>query len=306
MVEVFMDALADTARMVPLLLVIYIGIELVEYKFGHKIIGLVQKAGTAGPAVGALAGSLPQCGISVVATALYTQRLATIGTLMAVYLSTSDEAIPIILSQPEKAEIILPLILTKIFIALVAGYTLDLFFRKANESTLRHINACARGEDDVHHDHAIVMDEEACCGHSTSSSAHQFNPKEIFLHPCIHTAKIFAFIFAISLLINAAVFLMGEDAFGKLFLGHSLFQPFMAALVGLIPNCAASVAITELYLKGAITYGSLIAGLCASAGLGILVLFREEKEKKEIFKVIGLLFGISVLVGSVIQYFGNL
>lgn len=306
MVEVFMDALVDTARMVPLLLVIYIGIELVEYKLGNTIIGLVQKAGTAGPAVGALAGSLPQCGISVVATALYTQRLATIGTLMAVYLSTSDEAIPIILSQPDKAGLILPLLLTKICIALVAGYTLDLCFRKANESTLRHINAYSRGEDDVHHDHAIVMDEEACCGHSTSSSAHQFNPKEIFLHPCIHTAKIFAFIFAISLLINATVFLMGEEAFGKLFLGQNLLQPFMAALVGLIPNCAASVAITELYLKGAITYGSLIAGLCASAGLGILVLFREEKEKKEIFKVMGLLFGISVLVGSIIHYFGIL
>ena len=99
-----------------------------------------------------------------------------------------------------------------------------------------HINAYARGEDDVHHDHAIVMDEEACCGHSTSSSAQQFNPKEIFLHPCIHTAKIFAFIFAISFLINTAVFLMGEEAFGKLFLGQTLLQPFMAALVGTDPQ----------------------------------------------------------------------
>jgi hypothetical protein len=292
----------DTVKMVPLLLVIFIGIELVEYKFGNKIILMIQKAGVAGPAIGALSGSLPQCGISVVTTALYTQRLVTIGTLLAVYLSTSDEAIPIILSQPDKAGLILPLLLTKIFIALVAGYAIDLFFRKANESTLAHIEAYARGEDDEHHDHSIVIDKEACCGHSTSSSANKFNPKEIFLHPVIHTAKIFVFIFAISLLINAAVFLMGEEAFGKLFSGHTFFQPFMAALVGLIPNCAASVAITELYLKGAITYGSLIAGLCASAGLGILVLFREEKEKKEIIKVLGFLLGISILVGSVIQY----
>jgi hypothetical protein len=302
MYEVFLDALMDTVKMVPLLLVIYIGIELVEYKFGNKIISMVQKAGIAGPVIGALAGSLPQCGISVVATALYTQRLVTIGTLLAVYLSTSDEAIPIILSQPDKAGLILPLLLTKIFIALVAGYAIDLFFRKANESTLTHIEAYARGEDDEHHNHSIVIDKEACCGHSTSSSANKFNPREIFLHPVIHTAKIVGFIFAISLLINAAVFMMGEEAFGKLFSGHTFFQPFMAALVGLIPNCAASVAITELYLKGAITYGSLIAGLCASAGLGILVLFREEKEKKEIIKVLGLLLGISILVGSVVQY----
>jgi hypothetical protein len=302
MYEVFIDALLDTVKMVPLLLVIYIAIELVEYKFGNKIITLVQKAGMAGPAVGALAGSLPQCGISVVATALYTQRLVTIGTLLAVYLATSDEAIPIILSQPDKAGLLLPLISTKIVIALVVGYTLDLFFRKANKSTLIHIEAYALGKDDEHHNHSMVMDKEACCGHSTSSSAKKFSPKEIFLHPVIHTAKIFVFIFAISLLINAAVFQMGEEAFGKLFSGHLFFQPFMAALVGLIPNCAASVAITELYLKGAITYGSLIAGLCASAGLGILVLFREEKEKKEIFKIICLLLGVSILIGSVIQY----
>jgi len=292
----------DTTKMVPLLLVIFIGIEFVEYRYGNKIIAMVQNAGVAGPAVGALAGSLPQCGISVVATALYTQRLATIGTLLAVYLSTSDEAIPIILSQPDKAGLILPLLLTKIFIALVAGYALDLFFRKSNESTLVHIQAYSRGKDDEHHNHSIVKDEEACCGHSTSSSAIKFNPKEIFIHPVIHTAKIFVFIFIVSLLINAAVFLMGEEAFGKLFSGHNIFQPFMAALVGLIPNCAASVTIIELYLKGAITYGSLIAGLCASAGLGILVLFREEKEKKEMFKVVGLLLGISIMVGSVIQY----
>jgi hypothetical protein len=141
MYAVFLDALMDTVKMVPLLLVIYIGIELVEYKFGHKIITLIQKAGAAGPAVGALAGSLPQCGISVVATALYTQRLVTIGSLLAVYLSTSDEALPIILSQPDKAGLILPLLLTKILIALVAGYMIDLFFRNANKSTLIHIEA---------------------------------------------------------------------------------------------------------------------------------------------------------------------
>jgi hypothetical protein len=306
MYEVILDALMDTVKMVPLLLVIYIAIELLEYKFGNEIITMVQKAGVAGPAIGALAGSLPQCGISVVATALYTQRLATIGTLLAVYLATSDEAIPIILSHPDKAALILPLLLTKILIALVAGYTIDLFFRKTNKITLDHIKAYASGEDDEHHDHAIVMDKEACCGHSTSSSANKFNTKEIFLHPVIHTAKIFVFIFAVSLLINAAVFLMGEEAFGQLFSGYTFFQPFIAALVGLIPNCAASVAITELYLKGAITYGSLIAGLCTSAGLGILVLFREEKDKKEILKVLGLLFGISVLVGLLIQYTGIL
>lgn len=305
MYEVLIDALMDTTKMVPLLLLIFIGIQLVEYKYGNKIITMVQKSGIAGPAVGAIAGSLPQCGISVVATVLYTQRLATIGTLLAVYLSTSDEAIPILLSQPDRAGLILPLLATKIFIALAAGYAIDLLFRKSNEGILIHIDAYSRGKDDRHHNHSMVIDKEACCGHSTSPSANKFNPKEIFLHPVIHTAKIFVFIFLISFLINASVLLMGEENFGKLFSGHHYFQPFVVALVGLIPSCAASVAITELYLKGVITYGSLISGLCASAGLGILVLFREEREKKEIIKVLGLLLGISILFGSVIQYIGT-
>jgi hypothetical protein len=301
--EVFWDALIDTGKMVPLLLVIYIGIELIEYRFGHKIISLVQKAGTAGPAVGAIAGSLPQCGVSVIATALYTQRLATIGTLLAVYLATSDEALPVILSQPDHAEIILPLILTKILIALIAGYALDLMFRKSKEATLMHISAFARGEDDVHHHHETIMDQAACCGHSTSASARNFNPREIFLHPALHTIKIFVFIFAISLLINTVIYHLGEEALGRLFLGNTPLQPFFAALLGLIPNCAASVGIAELYLKGVISYGSMIAGLCASAGLGLLVLIREEKQKKESLKILAILFSISVLSGSLINYF---
>lgn len=299
MYQVFLDALIDAAKMVPLLLLIYVGIELIEYKFGNKIRENVQRAGRAGPAAGAIAGSFPQCGFSVMASALYTQRLVTIGTLLAVYLATSDEAIPIILAQPDKAKIVLPLILTKIFIALVAGYSIDFAFRKTNKKTLEHIEAIRQGRDDQQHNHQSVQNKEACCGHSVGSN---FNLKEIFFHPIIHTAKIFVFIFSISFLINAAIFQMGEQAFAKLFLGHSFFQPFLVALIGLIPNCAASVAITELYLKGAITYGSVIAGLCASGGLGILVLFREEKEKKEVFKIIGLLFGISVIAGLIIQY----
>lgn len=302
MQEIFLDALMDTIKMVPLLLIIYIGIELVEYRFGSKIREKVQKAGAVGPAIGAAVGIFPQCGFSVVVTALYTQRLVTIGTLLAVYLSTSDEAIPIILSQPDKIGIILPLIFTKIFIALIAGYAIDFSFRKAKKKTLTHIESYIQGNDDENHNHESAIDKQACCGHSTSSIARKFNPKEIFIHPIIHTIKISAFIFVVSYLINFVIFQIGEGALNKLFLGHYFFQPFLMALIGLIPNCAASVAVTELYLKGLISYGSVIAGLCASGGLGILILFREEKKKKDVFKILFLLFGISVLAGLIIQY----
>ena len=300
--DIFLDALTDSAKMIPLLLIIYVGIELVEYKYANNIREAVQKAGVFGPAVGAVTGSFPQCGISVVASALYTQRLTTVGTLLAVYLSTSDEAIPVILSQPEKAEIIVPLVITKIIIAIIGGYAVDFAFRKSNKETLAHIKAYAEGSDNKHHNHEIILEEKACCGHSASPSSVEFNPKEIILHPIIHTAKVFVFIFSVSFAINFAIAQMGEKAFENLFLGSSVFQPFLVALFGLIPNCAASVAITMLYLKGAITYGSVIAGLCASGGLGLLVLFKEEKDKKDVLSILLLLFGISVSAGYIIQY----
>jgi len=303
MLKVFLDALLDTAKTVPLLLIIYIGIELVEYKFGNKIREKMQKVGAAGPLIGAFAGSLPQCSFSVISTALYTQRLVTFGTLLAVYLSTSDEAIPVILSQPDKAKIILPIILTKIFSALIFGYFFDFIFKKTNKKTLEHMDAYAQGKDDIRHHHETVLDEDACCGHSTKFSGKKLDLKELFWHPLIHTAKIFVFIFIASFLLNAVIFQLGEDVFGKLFSDHIFFQPFLAALIGIIPNCAASVFITELYLKGIITYGSIIAGLSASGGLGVLVLFREEKNKREVFKILGILLGTSILIGSLIQYF---
>lgn len=302
MLKIISDALADSLRMVPLLLIIYIGTELIEYRFGNKLRETVQKAGKIGPIIGALAGSFPQCGFSVVATALYVQRLVTMGTLLAVYISTSDEAIPIILSQPDKINVIFPLILVKILIALIAGFAIDFIFRKKNENTLSHIKAYSQGRDEKDHDHRSVTDEKACCGHSTSPVSKRFNSKEIFVHPIIHTIKIFFYIFIVSVLINFAVYRIGEEQLTGFLSGHYFLQPFFTALIGLIPNCAASVAITGLYLKGLITYGSVIAGLCSSAGLGILILFREEKDKRNVFTVISLLFGISVLSGLVIQY----
>jgi hypothetical protein len=299
---IFLDALTDSAKMIPFLFIILFGVELVEYKYANSIREAVQKAGVFGPAIGAVTGSFPQCGISVIASALYTQRLITIGTLLAVFLSTSDEAIPVILSQPEKAKIIVPLVITKIIIALIGGYAVDFAFRKSNKETLAHIKAYAEGYDNEHHNHETILEEKACCGHSTSPSSIEFNPKEIIIHPIIHTVKVFIFIFSVSFAINYVIAQMGEETLEKMFLMHSIFQPFLVALFGLIPNCATSVAITMLYLKGVITYGSVIAGLCASGGIGLLVLFKEEKNKKDVFMILLLLFGISVLAGYIVQY----
>lgn len=300
--ELLLDALIDTAKMIPFLLMVYIGIELIEYKFGSLIRKKVQRAGSAGPALGALAGTFPQCGFSVVTAALYTQKLVTIGTFLAVLISTSDEAIPVILSQPDKLHLIWPLILTKVIIALIAGYSVDFIFRKSNKKTLEHISSYNKGADDKSHHHETAIEEPACCGHSTCSDSKKFDYHEIIWHPIKHTAKILLFVFLATLGINLLIFYIGEEKLAALLLGHTFWQPIVAALVGLIPNCAASVAITQLYLQGAISYGAVVAGLSASGGLGILVLFREQDDKKDIFKVIGLLFAISVISGLLIQY----
>lgn len=291
MYQIFTEALFDSLKTVPLLLVLYIGIELLEYKFGDEIRNWVTKAGKNGPIVGAVAGGFPQCGFSVIATALYTQRLVTIGTLLAVYISTSDEAIPIIMSRPESMHLIWPIVGVKIIIAIVAGFMVDFVFKKEQNKTVTHIEAVTDGHDSKSHHHEIVLDEVACCGHSTSCASKKFDIKEIFWHPMVHTINIFGFIFVTTLVLNWLLLNFKLTVFDNV---------FITALIGLIPNCAASVSITELYLKGTIGFGPVIAGLSASGGLGLLILWREEKNKKMFVKVAGLLYVISVLAGLVV------
>ncbi len=292
MKEIFDDVLMDSLKMLPVLFVVYVVIEIIEYKFGNKIREKIQKAKKSGPAIGALAGSFPQCGFSVVASVLYSQRFLTIGTLLAVYLATSDEAIPMILSRPNQVKIFVPLILTKILIAFIFGYTVDFFFKKNNAKIFAHSQAYIRGKDEMSHHHEIPNNDHKCCGHS----------KINFLHPLIHTLKIFIFILIISFAISMFIFQIGEENL-KIFLQKNiLLQPIFSAIIGIIPNCAASVAITELYFNGIINFGSLVAGLCAGGGLGVMVLLKEEKNKKNILKILFLLLIISIISGLTIQF----
>jgi hypothetical protein len=303
MIGVISEAFIETIKTVPLLLAIYVAIELAEYKFGGRIIIAVKKAGIWGPLAGALAGIFPQCGFSVIATALYTQKLLTIGTLLAVYLSTSDEAIPVLLSQPGKIGLVAQLIVTKFAIALAAGYAADLAFKKSNKKILAHISEYSRGIDDERHHHETALEETACCGHSADADSKKFRPAEILLHPLIHTLKVFMFLFIASCVIELTIAAAGKLVLGDFFASNIIMAPFLAAAMGLIPSCAASVAIADLFLKGLITYGTAVAGLCASAGLGILVLLREDRDKADVARVIGLLVAVSVASGILINYF---
>ena len=298
--KILIDALLDSLRMIPFLLIIYIGIEFIEFKLEDSLIKKVKHAGRIAPALGSAFGLVPQCGFSVMASALYTKRVITVGTLLAVYISTSDEALPIILAHPDKAFVIFPLLLTKFTLAIIAGYSIDFLLNKSSKS---HVEGelCATTESDsstllIDSD---LVDEKGCCDHSITEK--KIDLKELIVHPIIHTFKIFLFILIATIIINLIIFNVGEQNLASVFLKDSIFQPVLASFFGLIPNCAASIAITQVFLMGGLSFGSTVAGLSAGAGLGILILFKENASIKDTLKIIALLLTISSTAGILIQ-----
>lgn len=285
----FIHAVIETVHMIPFLLVIFILVELMERRFGKNVQHGIERAAAAGPLLGALFGCLPQCGFSIIATALFTRRIITLGTLMAVYLSTSDEAIPVILSKPDKAHLVFALLLTKFAIAVTAGYLIDLI-----NTAKPPLLVDTKEELDASEDHG-------CCNHTITGYR---DILKSLLHTVIHTAKIVFFVFIVTLGINYLVhWAGGGERLGSMLMSGSFVQPLITAVFGLIPNCAASVAITLAYLNGGISFGSVIAGLSSSAGLGMLVMIRENHDRKQVLKIAGLLVAISTVAGILLQIF---
>lgn len=281
------DAIKDSLHMLPFLFLIFVVIEVIEFFYSDKMTQLAKYSSKAGPLVGSLAASFPQCGFSVIASTLYTKRLITKGTLIAVFLSTSDEAIPVILSEPSKMYLIVPILLAKIFIGISAGYLIDFLlgqFKNADENNAQNAEN--------------LEVEEGCCKHHV----HKPRKRDLLLHPLEHTVNVFIFVVLITVGLNYMVHCIGgEENLGQYFLNDSILQPVITAIVGLIPNCAISIAITLMYLKGAIGFGSVISGLCSSAGLGLLVLLKKNTSLKDSAKIILMLLGVSIFWGIVIQ-----
>jgi len=291
------DAFTDTARLLPLLVAVYFFVSFLEYRYGDRMGFFLAHFHKFGPCLGALFGCIPQCGFSVVASALYVKRVISVGTLLAVFLSTSDEAVPILLSMPDKAHLVGILIIIKVAIAISAGMTVDLVLRSMKISKLKK----AASIDDACEN--AIMGHSGCCSHGVDKERSKI--KSLLIHPLWHTAKIFVFLFVLSAALNYLVYLIGEDRIEGLLLNGTVFQPFLASMIGLIPNCFASVLLAGLFAKGAISFGSMVAGLCAGAGLGMLVLVKENKDTKDTVSIIGLLIGISVIAGVVIQMVGG-
>ena len=268
MLDIILDTLIDLLKIIPFLFVAFLIMEYFEHSLSKKKNVLKNKK--VGPIVGSLLGVIPQCGFSVMATNLFSSRVITIGTLIAIYLSTSDEMLPILITNKVSFKLIVIILLIKIIIGIIFGYLIDFFWKKKETK-----------------DFSICDDDHCHC------------EKGIFKSSLIHTLKISSYILITTFLLNTLIYYLGEDTISKILLKNNFFGPFLASLVGLIPNCSASIILTELYLSKVITTGMLIGGLLTGSGIGLLVLFKVNKDKKENFFILISIYLIGVLVGII-------
>lgn len=274
--DVFMDATMDSVRMLPFLFVAFLMVEAFEHyseKFSEHV---MRGARSAGPVIGALLGCVPQCGFSVMGANLYAGNVISVGTLLSIFLATSDEAILVILGNPGYIKEVAGLLAAKVVIAIIAGYMVNLIFGKRLSSKGEHHDIC---------EHCGCHEEEA----------------GILLPAWRHTFKIFVYIYALNMILDLLVELFGITRISTVMMNGTIIQPFITAIIGLIPNCAGSVILTQLYLHDAISFASVISGLCTGAGVGLLVLFRVNQDRKENIKILGLLYMIAVISGMILH-----
>ncbi len=279
--DAILDSLIDTVKLIPFLLITYIIMEFIEHKTSHKTKDAIKKSGHFGPLIGGILGVVPQCGFSAAASSLYSARIITLGTLIAVFLSTSDEMLPILISEAVDVRIILSILGIKLVIAVIVGFIIDLFFRKKFETS--------EDEPEI----KDLCEHEHChCEHGIFKSALK------------HTINITLYIFIISLVLNIIIYFIGEDNLAHILNSTPVIGPIIASLVGLIPNCASSVIITQLYLSNVLNFATMIAGLLVNTGVGLLILFRTNKDLKENIKITVLLFAIGVIFGIIFDLIG--
>ena len=275
MMDCIMDGLIDTLKLLPYLLVTFLVLEFIEHKLSKKNQKALEKNKKIGPLVGGLLGALPQCGFSSMAANLFSARVITMGTLIAVFLSTSDEMLPILLSEKADIKLILGIVGFKVVVGIIIGFIIDLIYRKKAE------------KEEI----------KELCDHDHCDCKH----KNIFVASIIHTLKIGLFVLIANLLINIIIYKVGEDTVSSILLNNNILTYFASSLIGLIPNCAGSVIITELYLSKLITIGTMLAGLLTGSGLGILLLFRTNKNIKENLSILGIIYFIGIIIGIIVD-----
>lgn len=281
MLDIIVDALRDCVKLLPFLFLTYLAMEYLEHKAGDKLQEAVKKSGRFGPVIGSVLGAFPQCGFSAAASNLYAGRIITLGTLLSIYLSTSDEMLPILISENAGIGMILKILGLKIAIGMTAGFLIDvviLRFMKKDHEDMQIEHMCE--QHNCHCEEGIVK-----------SAVH-------------HTVEIFIYLLLISVVLNIAIAVIGEDFLTNLVLNRPIIGEAIAGLIGLLPNCAASVVITQLYLNGVLGAGAMMSGLLAGAGVGILVLLRVNDNPRENMRIILLLYVLGVAAGIFIEMLG--
>ena len=352
LIDILLDAGKDTLSLVPFLLVTYLALETLEHVAGDRVNGAIKRAGAAGPVVGSLLGMVPQCGFSAMAATLYAGRVVTLGTLVAVFLSTSDEMLPLLLAEQVPVQTMAMLLASKALIALVTGFIVDAAIRclrrnaRAHAAIRRtvlgtaanptHVNCahddhtggdiidevaeagvsadhihelcerdhcgCDEDEDDHSHDHSHADEHEH---HHDHSHSHEGAPVLSIIRSAIsHTVQVSVFIFLVTLILVAVLETFGESAIEQFLRGNETLAVLGSALVGLIPNCSASVVITQLYLEGALQLAPMLAGTLISAGVGYLVLFRTNRSARENAVFLVMMYVIGAGWGLVLSAFG--
>lgn len=280
MAHIFIHSLEDSLKLLPFLFLTYLAMEYLEHHTSDKAKAAIQKSGKFGPVIGSLCGVLPQCGFSAAASNLYAGRIITMGTLLAIFLSTSDEMLPILISEAVPVTTILSILAWKVGIGILAGVVIDLLVRrKGEEHTM-----------DIHH----------MCEHEHCNCERQ----GVFVSSVSHTLKTFLFLFIVTFALNIVLHNGGEEVLADLIFNRPVLGAILAGLVGLIPNCASSVLITQLYLQGAMSFGAMMAGLLVGAGVGMLVLFKVNEDKKECVRILALLYIAGVAAGILLELFG--
>ena len=284
MIDVILDTLIDSVKLLPFLFITYLIMEFIEHKTGDKAKNIIKKSGKFGPLLGGVLGIFPQCGFSAAAANLYAGKVITLGTLIAIFLSTSDEMLPVLISEAAPIATILQILAIKLAIGIVIGFLVDLI---GQALTKRKQD---KKEEVVEKEIGHICEHEHChCEEGILKSSIK------------HTINIFIFIIIISFIINTIIYFIGEENLSNLILNMPIVGPIIAGIVGLIPNCAGSVILTQLYLEQVISFGSMIGGLLVGSGIGILVLFRVNKDLKDNLKILGLLYLIGVICGIIID-----
>ena len=278
MLDVLLDTIIDVLKILPFLFIAYLIIELIENKAGDKTTNIIRKSGKFGPVLGGLLGIVPQCGFSTAAANLYAGKIISMGTIIAVFLSTSDEMLPILISEAVPVNLIINILLIKVVISITAGLIVDFMYRKKHSDL---------SKEEIHK----ICDDEHC----------HCEEEGILKASITHTIHILFYIFVVSLILNTIIHLIGEENIANLVLDVPVLGPVVSSIIGLIPNCASSVILTQVYLQNIISLGSMIAGLLVNAGIGLLVLFKVNKSKKENFTILGILYFVGVISGIIID-----